>query len=449
MIIRKILKRFGFAFLMILLVNNPLIAQSSPDTLKLDVKSAEELALQQNPQITIALFGIESANAKYYETLGNFLPGISASASYNRNIKNPVIFMPDGPPFFGQVLELGSENSYNGGFSASMPVFNPTLIASLNASKVQKELSEEELRAAKIDLRYNVKVAFYNALLAKESLSVMNQRLENARKNLNNIKMMKAQGLVSEYDMLRAEVQTENLVPTVLQTENFYSLSISLLKTMLGLDNEKVVVIDGNLSDLAAEMLLQFNLSQVEKSLSQNTSLVQLDIQKSLINKQIKTVKAAALPSLAAFGNYQFQTQANDFKFSDYDWVQTSMAGLQLNVPIFSGFTIRNRAKQLEIASAQLGLQRDYVEDNLKIQLEDIIGTINLAVKKAVNAEKNVNLAQRAYDISLTRYESGQGTLLEVNDSEMALAQARFNHLQAVHEILKAKTDHEKFLGNN
>lgn len=218
---------------------------------------------------------------------------------------------------------------------------------------------------------------------------------------------------------------------------------------MLGLDNEKVVVIDGNLSDLAAEMLLQFNLSQVEKSLSQNTSLVQLDIQKTLINKQIKTVKAAALPSLAAFGNYQFQTQANDFKFSDYDWVQTSMAGLQLNVPIFSGFTIRNRAKQLEIASAQLGLQRDYVEDNLKIQLEDIIGTINLAVKKAVNAEKNVNLAQRAYDISLTRYESGQGTLLEVNDSEMALAQARFNHLQAVHEILKAKTDHEKFLGNN
>lgn len=423
--------------------------QQSDDVLELDINLAVDMAMEQNPLIKISQLGIESSAAQYYETFGSLFPNISASGAYNRNIKRPVIFMPDEAPFFGQVLEIGSEHSYNAAFSGSLPIYNQALYSNLKANKIQKHLSEEELRAAKIDLQYNVKMAFYNALLAKESFEIMQQRFENAMDNLDNIRSMFKQGMVSEFDLLRSEVQTENLKPSLLQSENSYKLSLNFLKVLTGLENTAKVELEGSLVDMAEEILLEFNIEQANRDFANNTDLVQLEIRKNLIEQQAKAVKATSLPSLTAIGNYQFQSQANDYNFSDYEWVQTSMVGLQLNIPIFSGLTTRNRAKQLTIAAKQLSLQNDYMKDNLSVQLDDNLRTIGLAVEKTANAESNINMAQKAYSIALKRYDSGQGTLLEVNDSEIALAQARFNLLQAIHEILIAKTEHEKFLGKN
>ncbi len=417
------------------------------DIIMLDINTAVELALEQNPLIRMSKLGIESAEAQYYETLGSFWPNISASGMYNNNLRRPVIFMPDEPPFFGQVLEIGSEHSYNAGFSGSIPVFNHALISSLRANRIQQVLSEEELREAKIELRYNVMVAFYNALLARESLEIMKQRIENSKENYANIKSMHKQGLVSEFDKIRAEVQTENLRPSLIQAENAYKLSLNFLIILTGIDKDEAVELEGDLVNMAEEWMINFDIQQTERSLAGNSGLIQLDIQRNLINQQEKAVRAANLPSVAAIGNYQFQSQANDLNFSDYDWVQTAAVGLQINIPIFDGFTTRNRARQLQITSEQLALQREYLEDNLSMQLSDIIRTISLAIEKAANAEKNVELAERAYKIALTRYDSGQGTLLEVNDSEIALSQAKFNYIQAIHEILNAKTEHEKFIG--
>ncbi|MBS4012617.1 MAG: TolC family protein [Bacteroidetes bacterium] len=424
-------------------------AQENVESIRLTVDKALSYAMENNPQIHISKLGIDNAEAQYYEALGRFMPGINASGSYMRNLKNPVIFMPDGPPFFGQVLEIGSENSYNAGFSANLPIYNAAIIATLNATKVQKEIAEEQYRAAKIDLQYNVKMAFYNSLLAKESYDIMLQRFENAQKNLNNIKLMQRQGMVSEFDLLRAEVSTENLHPSVLQTENFYNLAVNHLKVLIGFDKNVEIELDSNIFETAKIMMNDVNLLQSQRSLSQNTNLLQLDLQRALLNKQVKTIKASNLPSVTAIGNYQFQTQTNNFDFADYNWVQTSAIGLQINIPVFNGFTVRNRARQVQIAGEQIALQREYLEDNLKVQLDDIFKTMSLAIEKSANAEKNVKLAERAYNIALTRYNSGQGTLLEVNDSEMAMAQAKFNLLQATHEILKAKTDYDKFVGES
>jgi outer membrane protein TolC len=144
-----------------------------------------------------------------------------------------------------------------------------------------------------------------------------------------------------------------------------------------------------------------------------------------------------------------YLSEANDFKVGDYNWVNTASAGLQLSIPIFRGFTNRNQVKQLEIGAKQIQLQREYLKDNLSIELSNILKNMDVAIEKAVHARRNVELAERGYDIARLRYESGQGTLLEVNDADVSLTRARFNLLMAKHELLQAKAQYDRFIGQN
>lgn len=425
--------------------------QAQTDTLVLNRSIALEMALQNNPAVSIARLEKAKAEAKLNQTRGNLLPSLNASGSYTRNLKKQVIFFPeDMAPLFGgsTALEVGNDNSYMAGLQLALPIYNPAIYAGIDAARTEQRIAEENFKTQTIELSYNVQKAWYDLLLAKESYDVISKSFENAKDNLDNIRQLHAQGLVAEYDLIRAEVQTENIRPDVLQAQNIYDLSLSFLKILIGTDDNITLVVEGNLLESAEEMLSTFNITTAERSLQNNPDFINLGLQRELVLKQSESLKASVMPSVAAVSNYMYLTEANDFKFGDYRWVNTASAGLQVSIPIFRGFTNRNQVKQLEIGARQLQLQQDYLKDNLNTELGNILRNMDLALEKAANARKNVELAQRGYDISRIRYDSGQGTLLEVNDSDVALTRAKFNLLMAEHELLVAKIQYDRFTGS-
>lgn len=445
----KIIQRFlsVFAVLMAML---PVNAQT--DTLHLSRESALEMALDNNPSIAIARLEKARLEARVNEARGNLLPSLNGSGSYTRNLKKQVIFFPEEmAPLFGGVtaLEVGNDNSFMGGLQLALPLYNPAIYAGIDAARTEQKIAEENFRAQTIELTFMVQRAWNDALLARESFEVINKSFVNARENLDNIRKMHAQGLVAEYDLIRAEVQTENLRPDVLQAANASELSINFLKTLLGIEEQIPVAIEGDLLESSEEMLRNFNITDAERALHNNPDYVNLGLQRDLILKQAKSVKATSLPSLTAVSNYMYLTEANDFRVGDYNWVNTASAGMQLSIPIFRGFTNRNQVKQLEIGAKQIQLQREYLRDNLSIELSNILKSMDVAIEKAVHARRNVELAERGYDIARLRYESGQGTLLEINDADVSMTRARFNLLMAKHELLQAKVQYDRFIGQN
>ncbi len=438
----------GFLFLISLIL--PLSVSGQSDTLVFDRETAVKTALENNPGMRIAMLEKMRTEAKYNEARGNLLPSLNASGSYTRNLKKQVIFFPEEMAMlFGgsTALEVGSDNSYLAALSLAMPVFNPVVYANIRSAEIEQTLSEENIRATQIDLTYNVQKAWYDALLARESLDVIRLSFENARENLENIEKLYHQGMVAEYDLIRAEVQTENIKPEVLQAENALDISLNFLKILMGLEEEVVIDVRGSLLESAEAMLAGFNISQAERTLLNNPEYVNLGLQKNLMMQQKEVIKASVLPSVNAVTNYAYITEANNFEIGNYDWVNTASAGLQVNIPIFRGFTNRNQVKQMDISIQQLDLQRDYLKDNLSIELTNILKSMDVALQKAADAERNVELAQRGFDIARIRYDSGQGTLLELNDSEVALTRARFNMLMSKHELLTSKIRYDQFIG--
>ncbi len=418
---------------------------------KIDLETAIELALTQNRNLRIAEMEIDKSYSKLTETRSNLLPKINASGQYTNNIKKPVIFLPPGTPFSrpGQaaVIEIGSDHAYTGTISASLPIFSFPIYVSLSVASSGVDLAQESFRGTQLKTVADVKKAFYGVLLAREVRNLMQISLKNANDNLENVKKMQKQGLVSEYDLIRAEVQVENLKPVVLQAENNFELAKNSLKIALGLDAYENIDIDGELNYQPYDIP---DLNQTLNLLAQNNSdLKQLDIQVRMAKSLINLERSAHLPILAAFGNYQYQAQANDLKFKDYNWVNTQFWGLQLQIPIFNGFGTQAKVDQAQITYQQTLERQNLLTESMKIQAQNILYRIEQANKRITGQDKAVAQAEKGYEIAKSRYSNGLGTQLEVNDAELALTQSKVNYIQAVYDYNTAVAELEQLIGKS
>ena len=432
----------------------PLLSFPQENTvMELTLDKAISLALDQNRDIKVAELEVEKSHKKVKESFGNLLPSFDASGQYTRNIKKPVIFLPPGTPFGPPgggptVMEIGYDNSYNGTISASLPIFMKQIYSGLKLSKQNLKLSKESYRESKINTISNVKKAYYGVLLTRELRDFMRMSLKDAEDNLENVRKMHKQGLVADYDLLKAEVQIENLKPNVMQAEDNYKLAIDGLKIAIGLNSDVEIKVLGQLKyDENAQIpTLDEALTEL---LAHNTTLRKLYFQTELTKTSIELAKAEFYPSLVAFGNYQYQTQADDFKFSDYYWVKTAMVGLQLQIPLFHGLSRVAKVQQAELSHRQVMEQQSAVTEAIKTQLNSVLYKMAQAKNRIEVQKKSIEQAQLGYRIAQSRYKNGLGTQLEVNDAEVALTQARFNYAKAVYDFLVATVDYEQLVGKS
>ncbi len=439
--------RYFYKSMLLFICFSPLFISGQNNTITLTLQQAIDLGVKQNLMRKVSQMEIEKKKEKINEYMGNLFPNIKASGTYSKNIESPVIFMPAGPPFYGSILKIGAENSYVGALSFGLPLFNMSIYNAIALGKKDLELSKEKLRENELELVSNIKKTYYNLLLINESYSVMNKSYLHAKENVDNIQKMNKQGLVSDYDFLRAQVQVENIRPNLIQLKNSYNNVMGLFKVLLNIDDSIHVTIDTTL--IYDENIFSNINKDSLMAMENNTTLKQLEIQKQLLKAQYNLTKGAMFPTLTAIGNYQYQSQSEDYKFNDYKWVKSSLVGLQLNVPIFAGLTIRRQMKQVRITSDELSLQQEFTRRTLQTQINTSISNMQVAQEKLNWALQNMNMAEKAYSIAKTRYNTGQSTLLELNDADNALTQAMLNHIQAKFEYLNASFDLEKLLGNS
>lgn len=428
------------------------------DTLRLDLEKALEIALSENPTVKVADKEIQK---KKYARKGSYaalFPQISFSADYTRTLKKQVMYM-DGfdmgggetgipgmeMPNMDEGIEVGRDNNWSMGFNVSLPLVNASLWKSLSISALDVELAVEQARSSKIDMVNQVKKGFYGVLLANDSYRVFRETYDNAMENYLDIKKKYEQGTVAEYDLIRADVTVKNSEPNMLQALNALVLAKWQLKALLGMDLDMNIDCEGRLTDF--ESLLFGDYLATDTSLAENSDLKQLDLQALQLKKTLTMQRFDYLPTLSLTGMYQWSAMNNDFRFKNYLWNPYSIIGLSLSVPIFSGGSKFYTLKQTRVSMTQLDLQRENTERNLQLAVKQYMDDMSTAIKQFEAARKGVEQAERGYRISQKRYDTGAGTLLEMNDSQLALTQAQLNFNQAIYNYMTAKSDLEKILG--
>lgn len=416
--------------------------------LQLTVDKAVEIALSDNPTIKVAGLEIERFDYVKAETRGMYMPSLNIESGYNYNI-------------VAQQMSKSMKMSANGTSQISaaanlaVPLYAPAILRTLKLNKTQMASAVESARGSKIELASEVKKAFYNTLLAEQSLEVLQESSNIAKKSVDDTQIMFDNGLVAEYDLLTAQVQYNNLQPTIVQTRNSVDVSKMLLKMYLSLPEDTEIELEGTLDDMRD---IVFNgADNLSTDLSNNSDLINLDLQSKLLADQLKLVNSSRLPTLAAFGRATylgmesakivmteqgFGIDGTEF----YSQVPMSV-GLSLNIPIFSGLQNVNKAKQIKNQIKQLDLQKAYAEQGTKVELNNSINALFTAREKMFAEQTTVEQATKAYNISKSRYDAGVGTILELNSAQLSQTQASLNYSQAIYDYLSAKCDYDKIIG--
>ena len=422
-----------------------LTVSAQEEKLVLSLEQALEIALSENPTIKIADQQIEIKRYAKQGTYASLYPQIDATASYQRVIKKQTMSMDFGGQT--QTIKVGSDNSFNGGIALGMPVVNAQLWESLKVSAFDVELAVEQARSSRIDMVEQVTKAYYGVLLAKESYNLFQRVYDNAVNNNEVVKKRFDVGSVSEYDLITSNVSVQNAQPNMIEAEYTVVLALWQLKALLGIDLQRDIDVTGSLMDYVHIMDRGYDISQL--SLENNSTLKQLDMQEDMLNHALRITKFANIPSLSLNAAYLYTALGNDGKFFKKEaWNPYSYAGLQLNIPIFAGNKRRAATREANLNLQNLQLQRENVERQLRVGIVQYLNNMQSSVKKYHASAATVDQAQRGYDIAVKRYDVGRGTLVDIDNSQVALVQAEMSRNQSVYNFLTAKVSLDKVLGD-
>lgn len=448
------------------------------DSLQIDLKQALEIALSENPTIKIADMEITKKQYAKKTAYGALLPQMDLIGQYQRAIKRQTVYFDEGfgmgggdldtsdfgPEDFrtlevlqrlmmpgggetdsSEGLQMGRFNVWSAGLNVSLPLVVPSLWKNIQMSEIDIELSIEQARASRINLTNQVKKSFFSLLLAQDSYDVFRKTYETDSINLENIRHRYNQGVVAEYDVITADVRLKSLIPSILQSENMMKIAELQLKMLMGIDGDVPLKVVGSLDDYEQSMFDA--IIPADTSLVNNSDIRQFNLQTEQAQNAYEMQKLQYAPSLVTTFNWTYMSQNNDFKFNTYRWDPYSMLGVTLQIPIFSGGQRYHNVKQAQIQLWQLDEQRKEVERGLKLSIRNNYDLINKNIEQVVATQSSVEQARKGHEITLKRYETGMGTIVDVNAAALAVLNAELQYRNAIYDYLSAKADLEKVLG--
>ena len=429
----------------ILLAGGYTRAQGTQDTLTLNLDKALEIALSDNPTIKVAEEEIALKKVSHKEAWQNLLPEASISGTMSHTITAPQFSIGD------QTVKMGKDkaNTATGTLNISLPLFAPAVYRAMSMTKTDIELAVEKSRASKQDLVNQVTKAYYQLMLTQDSYDVLQKSYKLAEDNYNIVNAKYRQGTVSEFDKITAEEQMRSVKPSVISAGNAVTLSKLQLKVLMGITADVDIKIDDSLAAYEGVVFANQLDNTVHEGLVNNTTMKQLELNRLMLQKNIKSLRTNFMPTLGLGYSYQYQSMNNDsWNVFNYNYGSSSSLVFSLSIPLYkaSNFT---KLKSNRIQMRQLDQNRLDTERKLNMQITSYQDNMSASSEQVSSNKENVMQAEKAVQIAGKRYEVGKGTVLELNTSQVQLTEAELTYNQSIYDYLVAKADLDQVLGRD
>ena len=433
----------------------------------LTIDDAVETALEYNREIKTAKLEIDKAQARVYGAYGYSYPSIDFSAGFSHFLQKPKMPFPDFAamlnnatygvlfkenvipydpdklmPLDTKLQAFAQTNNYQTKVELTQILFSARVFTGIGAAQTYLQLSKQNIKRVISKTVLNVKKAFYGVILTRELLKIAQGRFSNAKEYLQTIKSMREQGLVSEFEEMQAEVQVENIRPILQQLENAHITALGGLKILLNIDQNEDIEVTGDMDYKKEPLPSEEEL--INEALVSNLNLKTLSIKEELDDAQIKLARTEYWPNFAGFANYIYAGSADQWKFQHYN---SSSIGLGMSVNLFQGFRTAREVQQKKIELNKTKTQISTLKDAVVRDVRTKLNELKRVQRQIESMDKNVKVAERAYQIAEDRYKTGEGIQLEVKNADIALKQARVNYTNAVYDYSIAKAELYDLIG--
>ena len=447
---------------LLLLINLSTIAQE-PRVLTL--KQSIEIAKQSNLTVQTAEQNLKTAEAQVRAARAGLLPRITASGNYTyfKDIQKSVIQADGGfgfpmpgdemtevpPPSADNEselieLEFGAHHNVQGTLNLTQPIFAwGRYYYGYQAAKLNYQAVQRDVDAAYNQLRLDVSEAFYAALIAQEFVRVAQQSVSLVEKQLGIAEASLEAGAATDFDVLRAKVQLANAKSQLVRAENAVITAKNAYKTVLNIPLAEDISVKGTLEIPEKHEMPALNLDAlIEQALKNRPEVHRTLLSEDAARKQIDITKTRSRPDLGLFTNYQI-SQNERLTQMNRIW----SVGFQINIPIFDGFATRAAVHQSESALKQVQLGGTQVKTGVEFEVRNTYLNL-LGAQTLIDVQREaVAQAQESVRIANLQFQNGIITTVALTDTQLALAQAEVNRLQAYHDYVVGLARLEKAIG--
>lgn len=408
------------------------------------LKDAVSVAFKNNKDIQIQEKEIEIAKANILGARSAFLPKLNASFGYTHNDAVLSLGSTTTSKKDAGVL-TGYKNSNKIGVSLDESIYNGGAdIANFKQAKLGLRVSDEGLRAKKLDVEFETKRLYYGLLLAYETERITQDLVSQAKLHYEDVQNKYQQGTSSRFDALQSKVQVSLLMPELIKAKNNVDLIMAELKKLLGLKMQ---------DSLTANERLQYSLIEIKegeflKQAYLNKPEMILDSLGIDINKwSIEMAKAGWRPQINASGSYAYTSNnwANILNNKHSNW----QAGVSVSVPIFDAWSTKAKVEEAKAKYAQAVLSKDNLSDQIAVDIRQACLDLKEAQTLIDSQKENVEEAREALRISTVSYDNGVGTNLDILDSQVSLAQVQQNLSQGIYDYLMAGAFLDRTMGRS
>lgn len=435
--------------ILLVILSSLLFAQEG--TFSFSLEEAQKYALDNNYDVKNARLNIDVAKMQQWEVTATGFPQVSVSAQYQKLLDIPTQLIP-GEIFGGAAgstipVKFGKPHNATYGISASQLIFNGSYIVGLQASRIYKQLSEKSLARTELDVKETIAQTYFLVLMAEENVAILKESLQNLEKIHYEISEMHKEGFVEETDVKQLQISVSELRNTLTSIEQQTEVAYNLLKMQMGIEFDQSIQLEDGLAEIVAAIDVD---SQLDRNFDLNNNITYqlLQTQEKLADLSYKNELATFLPSLAAFASAQKNAQRDEFNLFDKDekWYPTTVVGVQLNWPIFSGGGKIFRAQKAKLELRQTTIQKQQAAQGLMLDYSKTRSELESNYKRYRVALENKLLAREVHETNQVKFMEGLISSMDLVQSHNQYLKAETDYLGVAGELMNSNEKMKKLL---
>jgi len=416
---------------------------------KLSMAHAEELALQHQPNVAVALGQTEAAEGRVEQARSGYLPQALITGVYQRTTGN-FASRPGGLPTSTTVVDTGTGgmtgmtgtggttvlqasrtwsaqtyNYFNFGASASQLLYDfGQTNGKWHAAQASRDASRENERTVRVQTLFGVRRAYLQARAQAELLGVAQDTVKNQEKHVNQTQGFVRAGIRPDIDLATVRTELANAKVQLVMANNNLLLARATLNQSMGIPaTTRYDLADDDLPPIDGEDRSIEDL--VKQAVKSRPELANLADQRRAQELTVRALKGGYGPALGA------TAAATEAGVELDSMVPNWYVGLSLTWPILQGGLTRGQVREANGTLRTLTANEEALLLQIRIDVETAQlavmaakSTISAAEEALANARDQLRLAER-------RYETGLGSAIELGDAQVAATAAAAQEVTA------------------
>ncbi len=406
-----------------------------------DLMQAYTLARDSDPQLAIADTTREAGQLRVTQSRASLLPSLSGSAGYSRSgmdSSGERVLSVD-PPIVSTTSTSSHSAGRNFGLQLNQSIYNHANYTQLRAAKKRNEVGEAQYDAENDNLIVRVAEAYFNTLTSIDALVFARANERAVKRQLDQAEQRFDVGLTAITDVHEARARYDGARAGAIGAEVALEDAREALAQITGQPLEGLRGLDDGFTP--ARPTPEGIDAWVELAMEQNPTLRAQVLSAQADEMDVATARAGHLPYLSAsasrgrsFGWGESAGEAGVIPSNNQgdDW----RVGLNLVVPIFSGFATQSQVRLAINARDQRALQYDQNQRAILRQTRNAYRALDAGISEVEARKQALVSARSALEATEAGFEVGTRTIVDVLLSQQVLFQAQSDYSSARHNFL-------------